>query len=441
LPDNAPPEYTNRVTLWNAVEKIETAKNSQLAREIEIALPVELSREQNISLVRDYVKKNFVQHGMCADVCVHDTGTGNPHAHILLTIRPLDKDGTWGAKAQKEYLLNKQGERIRLASGEYRSRKVYTVDWNNPNKAEQWRSSWADAVNLTLERQNLSDRVDHRSFERQGVERIPTIHIGASASQMERKGISTDRGDINREVESLNSQLQQLGVQLSELQTWLSEEMENKTSPTLADVVADALTRRYGSIHNHKSSAHVLDFLTTNNIQDMAGLHEKFKSLVYEQVGIEQKLKPINNRLRTLDEHLRQYENYQNYRQHGAEYNKLYAEYEAIKNAKGWGWKGKSQKALDAAGEYRSKHYNKIIRYEDAAGYLKQYQSNGKLPLSAWKAERTNLAAEWRIVNQEYEQLKADVVDVTRIRSSVYDLTSAERRRRDQPQRSMELER
>jgi hypothetical protein len=101
LPENAPPEYADRSILWNAVERVESAANSQLAREIEVALPVELSEAQNISLVRDYVKKQFVDNGMCADIAIHDTGTGNPHAHILLTTRPLNKDKSWGYKREK----------------------------------------------------------------------------------------------------------------------------------------------------------------------------------------------------------------------------------------------------------------------------------------------------------------------------------------------------
>ena len=89
--------------MWNAVEKIEKAKNSQLAREIEIALPIELSAGQNIPLVREYVNRHFVVAGMCADFAIHDTGGGNPHAHIMLTMRPFAEDKTWGAKQKKEY--------------------------------------------------------------------------------------------------------------------------------------------------------------------------------------------------------------------------------------------------------------------------------------------------------------------------------------------------
>jgi ATP-dependent exoDNAse (exonuclease V) alpha subunit len=91
LPEYAPAEYTGRAVLWNAVEKIENAKNVQLAREIELALPSELTREQNISLACEYVRAHFVSEGMCADLCIYDTGKGNPHAHVLLTMRPLTR--------------------------------------------------------------------------------------------------------------------------------------------------------------------------------------------------------------------------------------------------------------------------------------------------------------------------------------------------------------
>jgi ATP-dependent exoDNAse (exonuclease V) alpha subunit len=102
LPDNAPSEYQDRAVLWNAVEKIEKAKNSQLAREIELALPVELTKEQNQFLVYQYVKQHFVRHGMCADIAIHDTGGGNPHAHVMLTMRPIEIDGKWGQKSYSE---------------------------------------------------------------------------------------------------------------------------------------------------------------------------------------------------------------------------------------------------------------------------------------------------------------------------------------------------
>ena len=204
LPKNAPSEYSNRSVLWNAVEKIEKAKNSQLAREIEIALPKELTREQNISLVHDYVKQQFVSAGMCADICVHDKGDGNPHAHIMLTMRSFEQDRIWGAKAHK---IN--------------GKKVCTTDWNEQTKAEQWRAEWAHSVNAVLEKQGVEERVDHRSYERQKLKQLPTVHMGVAATQMESRGIRTERGDRNREIGRINKLLRNLKIRIEQLKYWL----------------------------------------------------------------------------------------------------------------------------------------------------------------------------------------------------------------------------
>jgi ATP-dependent exoDNAse (exonuclease V) alpha subunit len=136
LPDHAPSEYKDRAVLWNAIEKAEKNSNAQLAREIEISLPVELTMAQNISLAFRYVNEQFVSAGMCADLCVHDKGDGNPHVHIMLTMRPIDERGEWGAKSRKEYVLDIIGETIRLKSGAFKSRKVNAVDRNEPTKAD-----------------------------------------------------------------------------------------------------------------------------------------------------------------------------------------------------------------------------------------------------------------------------------------------------------------
>jgi ATP-dependent exoDNAse (exonuclease V) alpha subunit len=157
LPKHAPAEYADRKILWNAVEKTERNCNAQLAREIEVSLPVELTQEQNIDLIQEYIKRNFVEQGMCADICVHDTGNGNPHAHIMLTLRPFEKDGSWGAKSKKEYILDNNGERVKIKNDTFKTRKICTVDWNEPAKMEEWRSSWADAVNAALENAGIPE--------------------------------------------------------------------------------------------------------------------------------------------------------------------------------------------------------------------------------------------------------------------------------------------
>ena len=217
LPSHASPDFQNRSALWNSVEKIEKSKNSQLAREIELAIPKELPPEQQIKLVREYVKDNFVSAGMCADIAIHDKNDGNPHAHIMLTMRPLNENGEWGAKSKKEYITDKNGERIKLKNGNFKTKKVDTVDWNEQSKAELWRSKWAELANKYLEQNSIADRIDHRSFERQGTEQIPTVHLGVAASQMERKGITTERGNINREIKAHNRILAEIKAKIASL--------------------------------------------------------------------------------------------------------------------------------------------------------------------------------------------------------------------------------
>lgn len=217
LYENAPKEYQDRQTLWNAVEQIEKSSKAQLAREYEVALPVELSREEQIKLVRDFAKENFVNNGMCVDFSIHDKEDGNPHAHIMLTTRPIEKDGTWGAKATNEYVLDKNGERI-LQKIDKQNRKIYkrvkieTTDWNTKEFLQRSRESWAEKVNQELEKKSLPQRVDHRSFKEQGIEKIPTQHIGVSANAMEKRGIESQRGNANREIKKANGQIQTIEI-------------------------------------------------------------------------------------------------------------------------------------------------------------------------------------------------------------------------------------
>ncbi len=221
LPPNAPPDFQDRGTLWNSVEQIEKACNSQLARELEVALPIELSREEQVRLVRAYCSSQFVSRGMCADFNIHDTSSGNPHAHILLTMRPMDAHGKWLPKSKKEYVLDENGERIRLSSGRYKTRKIDLVDWNSQENAEVWRKVWADLANEFLEQNNRPERIDHRSYERQGIDQIPTVHIGVAASQMEKKGIATERGELNRSIKAANRLLRDIKAQIGKLKEWL----------------------------------------------------------------------------------------------------------------------------------------------------------------------------------------------------------------------------
>ena len=410
LPEHAPGDYVDRSVLWNAVEKIEKSKNSQLVREIELSLPVELTTAQNISLAHDYVKQHFVERGMCADVCIHDRNDGNPHAHVMLTMRPIEPDGSWGAKSKKEYLLDENGDRIILKSGEFKTRKADATDWNDRGKAEVWRAAWAEHVNVLLEQGNHAERIDHRSYIRQGIDQIPTVRLGVAAFQMEKRGIATERGNINRSIEITNQQLRQLKARIAKLQTWLKEEAANAERPTLADAITNILSQRaqagksdrYQSISNLKSASKMLNFLQENEITDMVGLEEKVKALHGKQLDIRDKLKPIERRLKTLNEHIRQVDMHL---QHKA----VYRQYQELKPRK--------QVA------FADKHHAEISLFDSAERYLKGVM-NGKttLPIKLWKMERDKLAVERNGLTQKYTLLKEEIRAVEQIKRNVTNI-------------------
>jgi len=227
LPKHAPEIYRVSWVLWNSIEMAKKQHNEQTSRMIVVALPNELTPQQQIELVRDYVQRNFVNEGMCAHFSLHAghihehkdqtypfqdlaIRKDNPHAHIQLTMRPLNKDGTWVNKARKEYILDKNGERIRSKSGkEWRSRNIPLTDWEKPETLIKWREDWARTVNKEFERLGIDERIDHRSLKDQGIDREPTIHMGHKAWNLEKKGIKTERGNINRAIMARNKAREQ----------------------------------------------------------------------------------------------------------------------------------------------------------------------------------------------------------------------------------------
>lgn len=225
LPDHAPEEYKDRKTLWNSVELFEKNSNAQLARNFIISLPKELSIEENKKMIEEYVQNNFVKEGMIVDLAIHDEsreGNQNIHAHIMTIVRPINEDGTWGQKSKKEYILDEKGEKILNKNGKPKTRKVEQTSWNDKGNVEKWRENFSDLCNKYLERAGAEKRVDHRSFKRQGIKQIPTIHLGASASAMERKGIRTEKGDINREIKKQNELLKNIGNEIKKITSWLA---------------------------------------------------------------------------------------------------------------------------------------------------------------------------------------------------------------------------
>lgn len=210
LPSHAPIEFKNSETLWNSVLEIEKTKNSQLARRGDFALPRELSKEENLRLAREYIENTFVKNGMCVEWAYHDK-PDNPHIDFIATTRPLKENGEWGAKSKKVYDLDENGNKI-FQKKDKQGRKIYknhkedTVDWNKKETLEYWRSEWANYCNSALEKHGYEQRIDHKSFERQGIEKIPTIHEGVHARGMEKrlrkqgKDFTSNRARINEGI-------------------------------------------------------------------------------------------------------------------------------------------------------------------------------------------------------------------------------------------------
>jgi len=418
LPERAPPDYTNRAILWNSVEMSETNSNAQLAREVEVSLPRELAWEQNLSLVRDFVKHTFVDKGMCADVCVHDKGDGNPHAHIMLTLRPLNDDGTWAAKSKKEYILDKNDERIRLPSGEYKSRKVSAVDWNDKGKAEIWRAAWEEYQNAHLESGGHSARVDHRSYARQGIEKKPTVHLGAAASQMEKRGIATDRGNINRAVAVSNQQIGQLRARIRKVKEWLYAQPLTD-APTMVDIMNNIAATRNTQTHwqrirDLQTKAKVLVFLQKYKVSDMGQLLGSVEKIFNDFKNASEEIRKVDRRMDTLKTHLAQVEIRRKRKKVYEHYNQL---------------KGKKSDA------FYDKHFAEIQEYEKARDYIKAVL-NGRtdIPVKKWEAELAKLTATRYTLFEDYYRLRDDTRNIELIRKGAENIMR-EDDSRTQPQR------
>jgi len=436
LPDNAPEIFKDRSILWNSVEQIDRNNNAQLAREIEFALPVELSMEQNILLAHEYVQKYFVAHGMIADVCIHDKQDGNPHCHVLLSLRSFNENGTWGAKSRKEYILNAGGERIKLPSGEWKSRKVNATDWNDNTKAEEWRKGWADTLNKYLSQNGIAAQVDHRSFERQGNGLTPTIHLGPVAHRMEQRGIRTEKGDYNRQVTALNNEIKQTKARIRKMKDWLYKHPIHNP-PSIVDIMGGVgkgknLKTDWQRVRNIQTQAKVLLFLLNNNIRSMDEFSETVVR-IHQRLGtVTDDIKKIERRLGTLATHLAHNENINTHRAVMQKYKKLKPKKdEAALNSLNPFTRNKAAKDYEAATEkyetFYAKHADAIEAYQSAQEYFVGVMNGRKdLPIKDWQKEQKELAAKRYAMCDEYYALKEQIPATEAIRRSVETLIKDE---------------
>ena len=375
-----------------------------------------------------------------------------------------------GAKQRKEYILDDNGDKIYDSKKrQYKCKSIPSTDWNEQTKAEEWRAIWADIQNRYLERYGHDTRVDHRSYDRQSkeaipstqqdkdknppaqqsIEIIPSIKLGVAAYQMEQRGIITDRGNMNREIEISNRKLRRIEEQIHELQGWLDEERArpwvqpmpqshsqtqshkqssqqqfakapHSTTPHLpaeshsaafADVISDILSQRGQVYSNPETATYILDFLKSNQIEDYTGLESHLKNLMRLQRETSQKFNPVRIKLKKLTEHLKQHEAYIKYKVQYKQYQHDYNNQQP--------WKKKS---------FEQEHDWLIKRYNDSLSYIDGVRNDkNQIPINAWQKEHSELSAELQKLNGEYQSLKTQVDEVNKIRVKVYDILRKEK--------------
>ena len=422
LPPHAPPSFSDRSTLWNSVELYEKAGNAQLAREIDAALSIELSREEQIRLVREYCSSQFVSKGMCVDYAIHDTDSGNPHCHIMLTMRPFDERGTWAAKSKKEYDLDENGERIRLPSGRYKTHKIDLTGWNDKDNTLLWRKAWADFTNDFLERNGSPERIDHRSNAERGIDEIPTVHMGVAACQMEKKGIATEKGELNRNIQKANRLIREIRAQIGKLKEWIADLFKAREtapeqppqSPNLANLLMKYLSvqreksRKYSQSWQRqhatdelKTIAAAVNYLSEHGISNLDELDASLSSVSDKAYSIREGMKTAEQRMKELQKLMEYGRNYQTYKP-------IQDEYRQIR------WKGKQEKFAEA-------RRAELTLWDAANRYLHAHLPEGvkTLPISAWEKEYTALKAQREAEYDTLKETRAEVAELQKIRRCV----------------------
>jgi hypothetical protein len=292
LPEHAPAEYATREILWNEVQKIETQDRARLAREWEVAIPNELDLDQAKTLIRNFAR-SLVKEGMCVDLALH-WKDGNHHAHIMGTTRPIGNDGKWAAKERKGYKLDAEGKKIPVIDPKTghqkigaRGRKMWqreTVqanDWNRREKVEEWRKRWADCCNKYLAREQ---QIDHRSYERQGVTQLPTVHEGYAARLMEQRGTVSDLCQLNRNIVAYNHITALYSKSKQELKL-LEQEIAKAKEPDFRELrmdgcrLAERLLHKYGNQWAEKRAKEDFDEKTKDISNTISRLEENIKEI------------------------------------------------------------------------------------------------------------------------------------------------------------------
>ena len=444
LPPHAPEHLKDRETLWNEVEQVEKNKRAQLANNFEIALMNEFSMEDNILLAKAFVKEQFVARGMIADVAIHDPPRkqgeeANPHIHVMCPMRPLNEDGTWGVKQKKEIVLDENGQPVIGSNGKPKERAYSVTGWNSKETLQEYRKAWADMVNEFAELTNTPIRVDHRSLKEQGIDRLPTVHEGPEVRAMEKKGIRTTIGDLNRMIRYVNARI----AQVRELFDWIKvrkQELEEKfeaaksevRSPNLANYLMDYYDKRnqnaeqfqYGTrkakVTNLKQLAEITSYLEQEQIKTPVQLQERISFLSDRFDQVKNEIAEQLSISKEYQEKLRAWELYQKTKPVFDEYQTKYFLKE----------------------KFRKEHQKEIDTYHWANRYLKDYQDeNGKVWPNRWKQSADSAKEKAEELKQKKQELAAELQMLKKISSCIEEIEYDEAERlKVQKEREKELE-
>ena len=414
LPDHAPREYADRQTLWNAVEKAERGKKAQLAYSFDIALQNEFSMDENIALARYFLLEHFVSRGMVVDFAIHvpDTqpgGISNPHFHVMSPIRPIDPDGKWGCKQHRVYELDEDGNRLLDENGNYIFNAVPTTDWGSPETLEYWREQWAALCNAKFEEKGIDEQIDHRSYERQGIDLLPTIHEGPAVRQMEAKGIRTDKGEFNRWIKATNALVQGIRKKIAAILDWLKDAREELTKPQAPDLIS--LLQMYvdqrnakayswkARANNLKELSEIITFLQEHGITDVEAL----------EAYISEKRTTVDGKKQQLDAQTAELK----------ELKKLPESWETYKQLKPIADGLRDLKFTKAKEKYKKDHASELKQFYAANRLLSKYCPDGKYNRKYIEARYTELEKEHAATYTNFKEIREETQILWNIRSHI----------------------
>ena len=426
LPENAPEEYLDRNKLWNSVEWSETNWNAQIARKFHIALPRELPMEHNIEMIRQFVHEQFVSRGMIVDLAVHDPDppNHNPHVHLMIPMRAVDENGKWLPKCHREYVLDENGDRIKDEKDKWKFRKVFTTDWDDRSNAETWRQAWEDIQNRYLEAAERPERISMKSYERQGIDQIPTVHMGPAVTAMERRGIETNIGNLNREIKKTNALITAIKRAITKIKEWLSDlkegikeiEMEpkeillvdlliqrfNERKEERRETWNSAYSQNRGTVKDLQRFADITAYMREKNIRSVADLDSRLEEISAAGQPTRDQMKTVRSRITKVERLLEAGER-------KAKLDPVHDQYLKIH------WKGRKEK-------FAMEHKAELDAWNQAERTIRKDLPDQPFNAGALQTELSSLNAQLEDLNIQLQPLRDETEMLKEIRYLVKDL-------------------